>query len=335
MDVGSDTANPYQQRLNRVLNHVQSCLEENLPLERLAEVACLSSFHFHRIFKAMMGETVHAFVRRMRLERAAKLMRASPRARVLDIAVASGFASASDFSRSFKQAYGFSPSRWDRRSPLPGSKVDVAPEPFPRLDEEALRRQGTLADIELTTLPASHYIYSRVHNAYGNQALVDAYHRLIGWLRRLEIDYRDVVMVGMSPDDPEVTPAEKFRYDLGVLFPEADEDPGILGQIVAQRGAAGAPGRRPVAIPEAESYLDESFSQRRLEASRIVAHRVDGDLGDVERMWQVLYRHWLPNSSYQPSDAPAMELFVELPEDIGWQRFDLYGGILIECLLDA
>lgn len=319
---------PYVHRINRVLDHVQTCLEENLPLDRLAEVACFSSFHFHRIFKAMMGETVHDFIHRMRLERAAKLMRASPQARVLDIALAAGFGSASDFSRSFKRAYGMAPSRWDRRSPLPGSKVIADPEPFPRLSDEELDAED--AHVELATFPACRFVYQRVHNAYGNDELVATYNRLMAWLAKMDLDYRDIVMVGMSPDDPEVTPAGKFRYDLGIVFPDPAADPGVIGRIVDRRQRPSTV-RRP-ALPKPSSYGDEGFSDRDMAEGKIAALHVAGDLGGVDRMWQVLYRRWLPNSRFVPADLPAMELFAELPEDIGWQRFDLFGGILLEDL---
>lgn len=323
--------NPYRHRINRVLDHVQVCLEENLPLERLADVACFSSFHFHRIFKAMMGETVNDFVRRSRFERAAKLMRASPKARVLDIALACGFGSASDFSRGFKKAYGMAPSRWDRRSPLPGSKALADPEPFPRLTDDELQEQEL--DVELTVFPASRFIYQRVHNAYGNEELVATYHRLIAWLAKNGMDYRRIVMVGMSPDDPEVTPGDKFRYDLGIVFPRAEQDLGLLGRILQRRRSSSlaSDGGYPP-MPGSESLLEEGFSVREIEASQISALHVDGDLASVDRMWQVLYRRWLPHSRFQPADLPAMEIFAELPEDIGWERFDLYGGILVEEL---
>ena len=61
------TWNDYQQRILRVLTHIQAHLDEPLDLEELARVACFSSFHFHRVFAAMTGETIADHVRRLRL----------------------------------------------------------------------------------------------------------------------------------------------------------------------------------------------------------------------------------------------------------------------------
>jgi AraC family transcriptional regulator len=60
-----------------------------------------------------VGETLHAFVRRLRLERALHLMSHDRRRSLTEIALACGFASSSDFSRSFKQRYGVAPKRFD------------------------------------------------------------------------------------------------------------------------------------------------------------------------------------------------------------------------------
>ena len=48
-----------------------------------------------------------------------------------------------------------------------------------------------------------------------------------------------------------------------------------------------------------------------------------GDLWEVDRAWHYLYRVWLPKVDYEPADLPAMEMFIRLPEEIGWERFDL------------
>ncbi|HRX85905.1 MAG TPA: AraC family transcriptional regulator, partial [Phycisphaerae bacterium] len=69
------TERDYQQRMLRVLVFIQQHLDEALRLEDLAGVANFSPFHFHRIFRGMVGETVMEHVRRLRLERAAQRLR--------------------------------------------------------------------------------------------------------------------------------------------------------------------------------------------------------------------------------------------------------------------
>jgi AraC family transcriptional regulator len=61
----------YETRLALVLDHIYDHLDEPLDIARLAEIACLSLYHWHRIYQAMYGETVATTVRRLRLHRAA------------------------------------------------------------------------------------------------------------------------------------------------------------------------------------------------------------------------------------------------------------------------
>jgi len=55
----------------RVLVHIQQHLDETIELDELAHIAHFSPYHFHRIFRGMVGESLMEHVRRLRLERAA------------------------------------------------------------------------------------------------------------------------------------------------------------------------------------------------------------------------------------------------------------------------
>ena len=69
--VGPRTRADHADRIDRALAYLSEHLDQDVDLERLADVACYSPFHFHRIYRALQGETVAETVRRMRLHRAA------------------------------------------------------------------------------------------------------------------------------------------------------------------------------------------------------------------------------------------------------------------------
>src|ERR1700730_811674 len=117
----------YHDRVNRVLDYIAEHLDAELSLTRLSGIACFSPFHFHRIFQGVTGETLNSHVRRVRLERAAVLMKASPRKRITDVALEAGFAGTAEFSRAFKNHFDRTASSWDRGSPLETSKICKAP----------------------------------------------------------------------------------------------------------------------------------------------------------------------------------------------------------------
>ena len=324
--------------MNRVLDYIGEHLDEELSLARLSEVGCFSRFHFHRIFQAVTGETLNNHVRRVRLERAASLMKASPRKRITDVAIEAGFAGTAEFSRAFRNHFDRTASSWDRRSPLKKSKICKAPGTLCFYDLEELKNWKAAANVRVSRLGAFRYVYIRVFEPYGNTRLVDAYHALIGWLAERGTDVRDVVVIGMSLDDPSVTPSENCRYDLGVAFPkqtgpkrtmpEQIGGDGMLGEIVRSRRRGSGDVRRP----DANECGPRGFSIRDLESQEIATIHCVGDLGHVDRAWHYLYRIWLPSVALEPADLPAMEIFVRLPEEIGWETFDLQACIPVARL---
>lgn len=61
----------YHKRLLPVIRHLEAHFDEPLNLEEVAALAHLSPYHFHRIFKAVTGETLNEHLRRLRLEKVA------------------------------------------------------------------------------------------------------------------------------------------------------------------------------------------------------------------------------------------------------------------------
>src|SRR5215467_15335686 len=101
----------YAQRINRVIDYLRENLDRQLKLEELARVACFSEFHFHRIFGAVAGETLNQFTSRLRLEKAARLLRYSDRS-LTDIALDCGFSSSATFARAFRSGYDTTPTEF-------------------------------------------------------------------------------------------------------------------------------------------------------------------------------------------------------------------------------
>lgn len=292
--------NHHFERVDRVIDYIGSHPDARLSLARLARLACFSPYHFHRIFQAITGETLNGHVRRVRLERAALLLRSSPRKRITDVALQVGFAGVAEFSRAFKNHFGLNATAWDRLAPLENSKIGKAPGTLPNYTREELQQWKTAANIRVrvhTQQPLA-YAYIRTYNPYGNTRLMDVYHSLMAWLRQRGTSPAGVTIIGMSMDDPTITPAEKCRYDLGAAFPPAQ-----------------APARRECTA--------HSLSLRDLESGPLASIHCVGDIGQVARAWHYLYKVWLPASRYEPAHQPAMEMFVKLPEEIGWTTFDL------------
>src|SRR5262245_42010097 len=149
------TAVDYQARIDRVLAHIAQHLDSDLGTEDLARAANLSAFHFHRIFRAITGETTGGLVRRLRLERAGQALRGG--APLIEVALDAGYGSPEAFGRAFREAFGITPTAYRkvRPPPLQQPQLSLAL----RLDLNSLRltleppQGGTSMDVRIETFP--------------------------------------------------------------------------------------------------------------------------------------------------------------------------------------
>jgi AraC family transcriptional regulator len=102
---------PSRADLLTLLRHVRGGLDGDVSLEALAARSGWSSFHLHRAFRRLVGETPKAYTQRLRLDRAAAHLSAGSN-RVVDVALDSGFASHEVFTRAFTRRFGRSPERY-------------------------------------------------------------------------------------------------------------------------------------------------------------------------------------------------------------------------------
>jgi AraC family transcriptional regulator len=100
-------------RLRRVLAYLEEHLAEDITVADLANVACLSIFHFTRAFAGATGVPPHRYVSRRRLE-TARAMIATGRASLSEIAHDCRFSSQSSFTRAFRRAMSMTPAEYRR-----------------------------------------------------------------------------------------------------------------------------------------------------------------------------------------------------------------------------
>jgi len=209
----------YRQRINRVL----ACLEHNLDalpsLDHLAGLAHYSPYHFHRMFTGMVGESLAAYARRLRLERAAMFMARTARP-VTDIALSSGYDSHEAFTRAFRGHFGVSPRAY-REAARRGLPLPQCPVPPPK-------PQGDMPmDVKIVFFPVTTVAYVRHVGPYAQCHA--AWEALCGWAGPKGLLGPGVRVIGVCHDDPEVTPPEKIRYDACITVPEGVTAEGPAG----------------------------------------------------------------------------------------------------------
>jgi AraC family transcriptional regulator len=103
-----------QWQLRRAVAHVDANLTSTIRVSDLAEITRLSKSHFSRAFKVSVGESVHAYIIRRRIERSQELMLTTAEP-LCQIGVACGLYDQGHFSRLFRRVVGASPSAWRRQ----------------------------------------------------------------------------------------------------------------------------------------------------------------------------------------------------------------------------
>src|SRR5688500_12547703 len=107
----TQTLPDYLNCIQDVMKYIREHISEPLDRETLAAVAGFSIPHFHRVFTAHVGESAISYVRRLRLERAARKLRMGA-VDITEVALAAGYDSHAAFSKAFKQQFGLSPSEF-------------------------------------------------------------------------------------------------------------------------------------------------------------------------------------------------------------------------------
>ena len=113
----------HAQHFSRALQYLQNHYTDDIDLHRIAEEAGLSAWHWHRLYRDVMGETLYTTVKWMRLHRAAWLIAYTDKP-VADIARECGYRNAQSFARSFRDEYGLSPQQY-RARPQPRYPVHI------------------------------------------------------------------------------------------------------------------------------------------------------------------------------------------------------------------
>jgi AraC family transcriptional regulator len=109
MSIDIQQPHSHEERLDTVKHYIREHIHEPLTREVLAAVAGFSVPHFHRIFTTHTGENISNYVRRIRLERAARKLRMGA-VDISEVALAAGYDTHAAFGRAFKQQYGLNPS---------------------------------------------------------------------------------------------------------------------------------------------------------------------------------------------------------------------------------
>jgi len=213
--------------MGRVYDFIQDHLSEDLSVARLAEVAILSPWHFQRVFQEFSGESAAAFVRRLRVERAADRLLIRSDQTVDAVAAECGFGSAELLARHFQKRFHISPSGWRAATPevrhrtirqalTTNRRADdsfVQDDRAPALYLGNQPQQGDLPDLRLERRPERRVIYTRHFQGYDHEGGINAaFERLWHWAQPRGLIGASTVAIGIGLDNPWITDPRRCRF---------------------------------------------------------------------------------------------------------------------------
>lgn len=213
----------YVTRILKVLIYIEENIDENLSLESLAKIACYSPFHFHRIFQAIVGETVHDYVKRLRMQIAAGKLRYTEQP-VTTIALDASFETPSAFTRAFKQFMGSSPRNYRSLHTAINVMTQKIKE-LPMIKPEKIEK--SMSDL--------HLLFVRRYGDY-SESSCEAWKAMINYINENHLDRSTLRHFGICHDNPQITSTEKLRYDAAILSPSSDKGKGEVGHQVIRSG---------------------------------------------------------------------------------------------------
>ncbi|WP_415885288.1 AraC family transcriptional regulator [Neptuniibacter sp. QD37_6] len=273
------TENNYRRRLCKVIDYIYENLDKDLDVNILADIAAMSPYHFHRIYRRVADETINATVRRLRLQKAAsKLIRTDHS--ILAIAQSVSYTSLEAFSRAFHKQYEAAPSAYraghQQHSPQEKSfHADI-----PHIAQE----QGNMFDVEFINLEKQGLIgyehqgdYMNIGQAFEKLFLFAGTHNLVTDKTR---------SFGIYYNDPGSILKSELRshacMTIETPLREADTNP-----------------------PE---YIE-------IPAGRCATILFRGPYTELEKPYDWFFGEWLPQSGMEAANFPPFEEYLNDPKN--------------------
>ena len=273
-------------RINDVLYAIHRDIRADLSGAKLAKIAAYTEPHLHRVFRQQMGETLHNYIRRIRLEQAANLLTFEKSRPVADIAEQCGYDSLSSFSRVFRGRFGCTPGQWrttDIHSGIPFYMSD----PEIAAGYDAIQ-DLPLPEVDLTEIEDRHVAYIR-HNGYGKN-IRQAWQLLQAWAAQEQRSFEQ--QTGLHHSNPAWVPLEKCRYVACLGIDRPLKRRGVINSMTIPGG------------------LHAAF-------------QFEGRYGELLPWISKVQDHWLPASGLKMKTSPAFVDYHKnhfLSQD---QRFEL------------
>ena len=309
----ANTSAEYVRRINKALEFIDCHIDQSIQLENIAKVSHFSPYHFHRIFHAMVGETVNDYVSRKRMEKAASRLVYKPELSVMDVAEMGGYSSSANFSKAFKLYFGVSPSalRNSQYTDQDGNKNSKKGKLYNKYGKafkpqelysqfvtqsevfDPDKLEDILMQVKINELQEKPIAYLTTPKGYELESIYATWDKIIHWAELNGIKENKQERFAICHDNPSITPEDKCRYDAAVVV---DPDTNIAAPYVKSSLPAGK---------YAVAYYKDNGEK-------------------INNFMTELCSHWFPDSGYEPDDYPPLFNYLNDSRQDGYVEMNVY-----------
>ena len=304
----TSTSAEYSRRINKVLEFIDNHIDQVIRLDDLANVSYFSAYHFHRIFHAMVGETVNDYVSRKRMEKAAYRLIGNTGSTITDIAELGGFSSSANFSKAFKLYFGVSPSELrkpngdhHRKIGKIYRKYGKAFNPsdlYPQLVTNELvfdpdKLKEMLMKVKIKEMPLQPIAYLSSPKGYELDAVHATWDKISNWANTIGISKEQQTNFAFCHDNPTITPEDKCRYDAAIII-------------------------------NPDTQVTEPYTRSTIPAGKYAVAYYKDDSDKIPSFMTELCSQWLCESGYEPDDHPPMFNYLNDAREDGFVEMDIY-----------
>ncbi|MCM3618117.1 AraC family transcriptional regulator [Sutcliffiella horikoshii] len=289
----------HEKLMDQVMEYIEKNLESSLSLEKLASISTYSPFHFQRIFKGLVGESPTAYVKRLRMEKAAHLLIYEYELPVTQIALICGFSSLSYFTTSFQSYFKFSPTKWREgayleRFPREYDNNSKKSKQLSNKEQEQQTNIGynkfqwlDLEKVKIMEFPVCTTVKKQNVGPY-TEGIPNVWEAMYHWGKARDLITDTSFMFGVPKNNPYITPPELSRYECHLAV---------------------------------EGIIDENLVTYPYKGGKYVVYEFEEPVDYLDRSkliecYSELYSFWLPKSGYKYLDNP-LELLYMAPKKGG------------------
>lgn len=284
-------------RLNIAITYIEENLSEPLSLKIIAEKAHFSTFHFHRLFKIIVGETVHNFIIRKRIEKAASYLLYQKSKNITEVAAQVGFGNLSAFSKSFKKFYGISPNKFKEESPEKYSKISkteskngkvvITFEQYICNINNALNWLKMKTNTEVKKIEKLNLAY--ISHKGSMDVIGTIYERLVKWATPKGLMNEETKMVTIYHDSPKITDPNNLRMSACI----------ILNKTIK---------------------VDGEVNLRTIETNKCIVSRLEITPFEFQQAWESSFV-WMVENGYTKSSIDPFEIYYNNAQEHPENKF--------------